>query len=373
MPREQTALEWESPMPREQTALVDLYAGHGLRLDEAVPLATATESAGFGGLWTLEAHTEPFLPLVLAAEHTSRIELGTAVVVALARNPMIVAHLAHELNRYAGGRFSLGLGPQVGAHITRRFGAPFDHPAERMTEFVLALRAIWRCWNQGEPLDFRGRYYRHDLMTPAFDPGPSGVGLSGAGPSEAGPSEAGLSEAGPSSNSEPRVLLAAVGPRMTAAACAVADGLIAHPLTSRRVAQEQLRPRIAAAVRPGFELSCPVLVITGRTDQELDQARAAVRRQIAFYASTPAYRSVLELYGAGELSDRLREMSRAGQWDAMTALIPDDLLREFSVEAPAGALAAALHARFDGVLDRILVYAPYPVAADRWGQLMPRT
>ncbi len=158
---------------------MDLYAGHGLRLDEAVPLATAAESAGFGGLWTLEAHTEPFLPLVLAAEHTSRIELGTAVAVALARNPMVVAHLAHELNRYAGGRFSLGLGPQVGAHITRRFGAPFDHPAERMTEFVMALRAIWRCWNQGEPLDFRGRFYRHDLMTPAFDPGPSGVGASG--------------------------------------------------------------------------------------------------------------------------------------------------------------------------------------------------
>jgi probable F420-dependent oxidoreductase len=335
-------------MPGEQTAVVDLYAGHGLRLDEAVPLALAAESAGFGGLWTLEAHTEPFLPLVLAAEHTTRIELGTAVAVALARNPMVVAHLAHELNRYAGGRFSLGLGPQVGAHITRRFGAPFDHPAERMTEFVMALRAIWRCWNQGEPLDFRGRFYRHDLMTPAFDPGPSG-------------------------GSEPRVLLAAVGPRMTAAACAVADGLIAHPLTSRRVAQEQLRPRIAAAVRPGFELSCPVLVITGRTDQELGEARSAVRRQIAFYASTPAYRSVLELYGAGELSDRLREMSRAGEWDAMTALIPEDLLREFSVEAPAGALAAALHERFDGVLDRILVYAPYPVPAERWGQLMPRT
>ena len=351
-----------------QAAVVDLYAGHGLRLDEAVPLALAAESAGFGALWTLEAHTEPFLPLVLAAEHTSRIELGTAVAVALARNPMVVAHLAHELNRYAAGRFSLGLGPQVGAHITRRFGAPFDHPAERMTEFVLALRAIWRCWNQGQPLDFRGRFYRHDLMTPAFDPGPSGVSRSGAGPSGAGPSGA-----GPSGNSEPRVLLAAVGPRMTAAACAVADGLIAHPLTSRRVAQEQLRPRIAAAARPGFELSCPVLVITGRTDQELDQARDAVRRQIAFYASTPAYRGVLEMYGAGELSDRLRDMSRAGTWDSMTALIPDDLLREFSVEAPAGELAAALHARFDGVLDRILVYAPYPVPADRWGQLMPRT
>jgi probable F420-dependent oxidoreductase len=329
-----------SPPPR---ASLDLYASPGLRLDEAVTAATAAESAGFGGLWTLEAHTEPFLPLALAAEHTSRIELGTAVALALVRNPMIVAHLAHELNRYAGGRFNLGLGPQVGAHITRRFGAPFDHPAERMTEFVGALRAIWRCWNEGEPLDFHGRFYRHDLMTPAFDPGPSAAG-------------------------EPRVLLAAVGPRMTAAACAVADGLIAHPLTSRRVAQEHLRPRIAAAARPGFELSCPVLVITGRSEAELGAARAAVRQQIAFYASTPAYRSVLELYGAGDLAGRLRAMSRAGEWDAMTDLIPDDLLREFSVEALAGSLAGALHERFDGVLDRIMIYAPYPVPAGLWAE-----
>jgi probable F420-dependent oxidoreductase len=329
-----------SPAPR---ASLDLYASPGLWLDEAVAVATAAESAGFGGLWTLEAHTEPFLPLALAAEHTSRIELGTAVALALVRNPMIVAHQSHELNRYAGGRFNLGLGPQVGAHITRRFGAPFDHPAERMTEFVEALRAIWRCWNDGEPLNFHSRYYRHDLMTPAFDPGPSGVG-------------------------EPRVLLAAVGPRMTAAACAVADGLIAHPLTSRRVAQEQLRPRIAGAVRPGFELSCPVLVITGRSEADLDEARTAVRRQIAFYASTPAYRSVLELYGSGDLADRLRAMSRAGEWDAMTGLIPDDLLREFSVEALAGSLAGALHERFDGVLDRIMIYPPYPVPGDLWAE-----
>ncbi|MCW2906382.1 MAG: class F420-dependent oxidoreductase [Actinomycetia bacterium] len=135
------------------------------------------------------------------------------------------------------------------------------------------------------------------------------------------------------------MLLAAAGPRMTAAACAVADGLIAHPLTSRRVAQEQLRPRIAAAGRPGFELSRPVLVITGRSEAGMGLARAAVRRQIAFYASTPAYRSVLELDGAGDLADRLWVMSRAGERDAMTDLIPDQLPREFSVEALAGALA----------------------------------
>ena len=269
-----------------------------------------------------------------------RIRLGTAVAVALARNPMVVAHLAHELNRTrAAGSASAWPSGRRAHHAAVRGAVRPSRRAD--AEFVTALRAIWRCWNDGEPLDFRGRFYRHDLMTPAFDPGPSGAG-------------------------EPRVLLAAVGPRMTAAACAVADGLIAHPLTSRRVAQEQLRPRIAAAARPGFELSCPVLVITGRSPAELDAARAAVRRQIAFYASTPAYRGVLELYGAGELSDRLRLMSRDGDWDAMTDLIPGDLLREFSVEAPAGALAGALHERFDGVLDRIMLYAPYPVPGGLW-------
>ena len=322
---------------------LDLYAGTGLRLADAPAVAAGAERAGFGGLWVLEAHTEPFLPLALAAEHTERITLGTAVAVALARNPMVVAHLAHELNRFAQGRLRLGLGAQVGAHIAARFGAPADQPAQRMTEFVLALRAIWRCWNNDEELAFRGRFYRHTLMTPAFNPGPSEAG-------------------------EPRVLLAAVGPRMTAAACQVADGIIAHPLSSPRFLSEVLRPRVAAAARPDFELSCPVLVITGRDRAEIDQARSVVRRQIAFYASTPAYRGVLELHGHGALADRLWPMSRAGQWDAMTRLVDDELLGEFSVEAPIESLAAALCQRFGGLLDRVLIYAPYDVPADLWQQ-----
>jgi probable F420-dependent oxidoreductase len=320
---------------------LDLYTGTGLRLADAPAVAASTERAGFGGLWVLEAHTEPFLPLALAAEHTERITIGTAVAVALARNPMVVAHLAHELNRFAHGRLRLGLGAQVGAHIAARFGAPADQPAQRMTEFVLALRAIWRCWNNDEELAFHGRFYRHTLMTPAFHPG--------------------RSEAG-----EPRVLLAAVGPRMTAAACQVADGLIAHPLSSPRFLSEVLRPRIATPARPDFELSCPVLVITGRNAAEIDRARAAVRRQVAFYASTPAYRGVLELHGLEAVADRLWQMSRSGEWDAMTGLVTDDLLHEFAVEAPIESLPAALHQRFDGLLDRVLMYAPYEVPADLW-------
>jgi len=207
---------------------IDLYPGTGLRLADARQVAVECEQAGFAGLWTLEAGAGPFLPLALAAEHTTRLRLGTAVAVALVRNPMVVAHLAHELNRYAAGRLTLGLGTQVGAHVAKRFGEPFDHPAERMREYVAALRAIWACWNDGAGLDFRGH-------------------------------------------------LAAVGPLMCRVAAESADGLIAHPLSSVRVLREVLRPRVGAPAAAAFEVSCPVMVITGADDESTDAARAAVR------------------------------------------------------------------------------------------------
>jgi probable F420-dependent oxidoreductase len=325
------------------TAGIDLYTGGGLRLEDARATAVQAERAGFGGLWTLEAHTEPFMPLAIAAEHTETLRLGTAVAVALARNPMVVAHLAHELQRFSGGRLDLGLGSQVSAHILRRYGEEFEHPAARMREFVLALRAIWACWNDGVPLDFTGRFYRHTLMTPTFNPGPSGF-------------------------APPRVLLAAVGPRMTEVACEVADGLVAHPLTSVKYAREVLAPRLVGAEH-GFELVCPVLVVTGTTRAELETARAAVRKQIAFYASTPAYRAVLELHGHEAIADSLRALSRQGEWDAMTDLVDDDLMDAFSVESPIDSLTARLHERFDGVFDRVMIYAPYPVGDGAWDAL----
>jgi len=320
---------------------IDLYPGTGLRLADARQVAVDCERAGFEGLWTLEAGTEPFLPLALAAEHTTRLRLGTAVAVALVRNPMVVAHLAHELNRYAAGRLTLGLGTQVGAHVAQRFGEPFNRPADRMREYIAALRAIWACWNDGAALDFRGQFYRHTLMTPAFHPG--------------------ASEYGP-----PRVHLAAVGPLMCRVAAENADGLIAHPLSSARVLREVVRPRVSSAAAAHFEVSCPIMVITGASDEETDAARTAVRRQIAFYASTPAYRDVFGLYDLGDLADRLRVMSRAGQWDEMGELIGDDILAEFAVEAPPPAVAAQIRRRYDGVLDRALIYQPYPSQPGLW-------
>ncbi len=327
---------------------LDLYPGMGLRLEEAAALAEMAERSGLGGLWSLEAQTEPFMPLAIAAHHSSRIDLRTAIAVALARNPMVVAHTAHELNRTTGGRFQLGLGPQVRPHIERRFGLEWSEPVARMSEYIDALRAIWDCWNSGTRLNFEGRFYRHTLMTPMFSPPASEAGA-------------------------PPVLLAAVGPRMIAMAAQKADGVIAHPLSSRRTLVETLLPAVAAArgtrTQP-FEISCPVLVVTGSSDEQIAAARAATRKQIGFYASTPAYRSVLEMYGEEERADRLRMLSRESRWDDMTDLVTDELLAEFAVEAQPEHLAQALSDRFDGVLDRVGLYAPYEVDAEVWAAVM---
>nr|MCW2728152.1 putative F420-dependent oxidoreductase, family [Aeromicrobium sp.] len=327
---------------------LDLYPGLGLRLEEAAELARLAESTGLEGLWSLEAQTEPFMPLAIALEATNRIDLRTAIAVALARNPMIVAHTAHELNRVSGGRFQLGLGPQVKPHIERRYGLEWSQPVARMSEYIDALHAIWRSWNTGERLDFEGQFFRHTLMTPMFSPPPSASGT-------------------------PPVLLAAVGPRMVAMAVEKADGIIAHPLSSRLTLTSGLLPAVAAAGRAAdrpFEISCPVLVITGGSDAAMHTAREATRKQIAFYASTPAYRSVLEQYDEGDRADRLRLLSRERRWDDMTDLVTDELMTEFAVEAAPSALAGALMERFRGVLDRVGLYAPYEADPEVWSEVM---
>lgn len=314
---------------------IDYYPGSGLRLDTTEMLARSVESAGIGGLWALEAAREPFGPLAVAALTTTRLHLRTAVAVAFARNPMILAQQSHELARVSSGRFVLGIGTQVRAHVVRRFSEEWSHPARRMTEYITALRAIWRSWNEHAPLDFTGEFYRHTLMTPMFDPGPSG-------------------------QAPPPIHLAAVGPTMVRVAAAHADGLVLHPLSSRRSITETVLPLVGdRRIEPGFELSCPVLVATGTTDEERDSARTAVRKQIAFYASTPAYRGLFELYDEGDRADELQRLAREGRWDDMTALISDDLLDEFSVDAHPRELRTRLAERFNGIVDRAAIYAPY--------------
>ena len=314
-----------------------------LKLDGGIPnqLARAPDAArqleqfGYAGGWTAETSHDPFLPLLLAAEHTSRLELGTNIAVAFARNPMIVANIGWDLQAYSQGRFILGLGTQIQPHIEKRFSMPWSHPARRMREFISALQAIWSAWKDGTKLRFEGEFYTHKIMTPMFTPEPQPY-------------------------SAPKVFLAAVGEAMTEMCGEVADGHLGHPMVSKRYLEEVTLPALMRGMqrsgrdRSDFEVSCEVLVATGDNNAELAAATAAVRKQIAFYGSTPAYQKVLELHGWGDLHPELRRLSLEGEWDAMGSLIDDEMLAAFAVAGPVDTIAAALKSRCEGVVDRVL-------------------
>jgi len=310
-------------------------------LAKAGAAARALEAAGFDAGFTFEGPHDPFLPLTLAAQETSRLELGTAVAIAFARNPMLVAQLAWDLQALSRGRFSLGLGSQIRAHIERRFSQPWSRPAARMREFVLALRAIWAAWQERRALDFRGEFYLHTLMTPFFDPGPLDCAL-------------------------PRVFLAGVGPRMTEVAGEVADGFIVHPFHTPEFVRDQILPALerglARAGRPRatLEIACQVMVAVGRNGDELANARAAVRGQIAFYGSTPAYRGVLERHGWEALQPELSALAKRGAWPEMAKRVSDEMLDAIAVAGTPGEVAAKLRARC-GFAQQIALVTPYGV------------
>ena len=319
----------------------------GLKVDAAVvsrlaqvPAGAHTlERRGYDGCWTAEVSHDPFLPLTLAAEHTTRIELGTSIAVAFARNPMTVAQIGWDLQDYSQGRFILGLGSQIKPHIEKRFSMPWSKPVARMHEFVLALREIWSCWREDTRLQFEGQFYTHTLMTPMFVP-----------------------PAHP--HRDPKVFVAAVGDRMTEMCGEVADGILAHAFSTQRYVREVTLPTLSRGlersgrVRGDIEVASPLFVVTGRDDAELKAAAAATRKQIAFYASTPAYRGVLELHGWGDLHTELHRLSRDGDWDGMGSLIDDTILGEFAVVAPLDEIAAKIRSRCDGLIDRVLVGFP---------------
>jgi probable F420-dependent oxidoreductase len=301
------------------------------------------EASGYDGAVTAEIANDPFLALALAAEHSQRIELLTSIAVAFSRNPMTLAQTSHDLNAFSRGRFILGLGSQIRPHITKRFSMPWSAPAARMREFILAMRAIWDCWYGGKPLDFRGEFYTHTLMTPMFTPDEKRYGA-------------------------PRVYLAAVGPRMTEVAGEVADGLIAHGFTTEKYFREVTLPAIerglAKAGRPRteFAVSCPVFVVTGEDERAFEASRTAVTRQIAFYGSTPAYRGVLEAHGWGELQSELNRLSKLGRWEEMGTRIDDEVLEAFAVVAEPDRVVSALKARCGDSIDRVLCTFPAAVA-----------
>jgi probable F420-dependent oxidoreductase len=314
-----------------------LSAATPLRIEEA---AVAAERDGYDGLGVAEIRHDVFTGLALAARATGTITLQSAIAVAFARNPMSLAYAANDIQLISEGRFQLGLGSQVKPHIERRFGMPWGRPAARMEEYLAAVRAIWAAWAGGERLSFTGEFYRHTLMTDFFNPGPNPHG-------------------------NPPILLAAVGERMTEVAGRVADGMLVHPLTTVEYLRTRTLPILRAARGgdlEGFGLCLPALVAVGVDEQSRAAADAGVRKQIAFYASTPAYRAVLDLHGWGELADRLNAMSRRQEWDEMGRAIPDDVLDAFAVAGTPERVAAGVVERFGDVLTRVSLYTPY--AAD---------
>jgi probable F420-dependent oxidoreductase len=313
--------------------------------------ASAAEAAGYAGMMIAETRHDPFVSLALAARATSRMTLMSGIVVAFARSPMTTAVAANDIQLVSGGRLVLGLGSQVKAHIERRFSMPWSAPAQRMEEYVAAVRAIWQAWQTGDRLSFEGEFYRHTLMTPFFDPGPNPYGT-------------------------PPIWIAAVGEGMAQTAGRIANGVIGHSFSTPRYLDEVSLP----AVRRGAEAagrdpsavgySIPAFVAVGTDQAQLDIAIEATRRQVAFYGSTPAYRGVLEVHGWGEVADRLHAASRRAEWEQMGRLVTDDMLAEFAAIGTPAEVARQVLSRFDGRATRLSFYAPYPVDEDVWSELL---
>lgn len=316
-------------------------AGIGFEWDKIPDQVRKLEASGYDGVRTAEMNHDPFLPLMLAAEHSEKLEIATSIAVAFARSPMILANIAHDLNAFSKGRFTLGLGSQIKPHITKRFSMPWGAPAAQMRELVLAMRAIWANWYDGAPLEFVSEHYRHTLMTPAFTPQDTQYGA-------------------------PKVILAAVGPKMTEIAGEVADGLIIHPFSTLPYIEQVTLPAIDRGLaksgrsRDEFEISYSSMVITGRDEAEFQRSEKAIKERIAFYGSTPAYRGVLEAIGVGELQSELNTMSKQGRWEEMGTLITDNIVKEFAVVGEPGAIAPEMLRRYGAFTDR--TSASFPVA-----------
>jgi probable F420-dependent oxidoreductase len=307
----------------------------------AVPAAArAAEAAGYDGLVTMENRHEPFLALAIAAVGTERVSLQTGIAIAFARSPMAVANVSWDLQNASRGRFVLGLGSQVRAHNENRFSVPWSPPAPRMREYVLALRAIWRCWQTGAKLDFRGEHYKFTLMTPNFTPASAG---------------------------QPPVpiTIAAVGPAMLRVAGEVCDGVRLHGFCTRRYIDEVVMRELRSGMLKGgrareqFEIAGGGFIATGPDDATVAKMVEWVRYRVAFYASTPAYWPVLEVHGLHDLGRKLNVMSKAGQWDRMAAEISDDVVRLFAAIGTYRDIARAIEERFGGVVDAVSLSGGY--------------
>ncbi len=318
---------------------------------DAASHARRLEAIGVDGAFTFEGPHDVFVPLVLAAGATSSLELATNVAIAFPRNPVQLAHVAYDLQLLSAGRFTLGLGSQIRAQIEKRYGATFDRPVARMRELVAALRAIFASWETGERLDFRGEFTSHTLMPPTFNPGPHPFGM-------------------------PPIALGALGPQMVRLAAEVADGLLVMPFNTAAHFRDRTLPAIEEGLarggrdRAALEVTGEVIVCCGRDEAELDAARAAVRFLLAFYASTPSYRPVLEVEGWGDIQSELNTLTKTGRWEEMPTMIDDTMLRRLAAVGTPADVAADVAARFGGHVDRIAFYSAGRLADETLAELV---
>jgi probable F420-dependent oxidoreductase len=315
-----------------------------MKVDAAIPptsltqvpeLSQAAERLGFDALWSTETQHNPFLPLALVAEHSQQLKFGTAVAIGFARSPADLAYISWDLAESSQGRFILGLGTQVKAHIERRFGMPWpDSPVGKLGELIHAMRTIWAAWQSGERLNHRGEYFKLTLMTPFFSPAPI-------------------------RHPDIPVYIAGVNIGLCRLAGEVADGFHSHPYHSARYLREVVLPAIeVGAKRQNRERAEIKLTVTAMTATNPGE-REFIRSQISFYASTPSYRPVMDLHGWGDIADQLRTLSRKGEWEQMTALVSDEMLDTFAVVAEESQLPAALLERYGGLADRLMLYIPF--------------
>ena len=296
--------------------------------------AQRAEALGVDGFAIPEITADPLLNAAMAARATERIGVRTGIAVAFPRSPMVLAEQAWSIHRNSGGRFALGLGTQIKAHNERRFSTPWKAPRSRLIEYVESLRAIWRCWELGERLDYQGDHYQFSLMTPEFTPPKSNLPMV-------------------------PVYLAAVRPRTIESAAAVADGLRLHGFCTKKYLREVVWPAIerglesAGRPRSSLDVCGGGFIMTGPDEETVMKNREWVRYRVSFYASTPAYRPVMELHGWEDLAEKLLHMTKTGQWKKMAAEVPDEVLDEFCIYTTYDQLPKAIEARFGGVSDTV--------------------
>jgi probable F420-dependent oxidoreductase len=318
-----------------------------VQLDRVEPIAREAEDVGFKALWSAETIHDPFLPGAIIAVKTQKLEFGTSIAVSFARSPTTLAYTAWDLSQASNGRFILGLGTQIKAHIVRRFGMTWpDSVVGKLREQIVAIRALWQSWQTGERLNFRGEYYKLTLMAPFFNPGPI-------------------------PHPDIPIYIAGVNTGLARLAGEVANGFLVHPFHSIEYLQQVLKPAIAAGADKtrredsGIKLSATVFVITEPEDEIF------VRSQLSFYASTPSYRSVMALHGWEDTAERLSKFAAQGKWDEMPSLITDDMLATFAVKSDCDHLPQLLATRYEGLVDRISLYRPYlPGERDEFWQLL---